>query len=409
MKLWLKYLIGIAIGLVAAILLPADSTQALAVQNFFVEIVVRFGRYTLLPLLFFSIFTACYKLRDEKLLVKTSLWTFGIIFASTAALVLLGIISTLIVKLPRIPITIEKMTEIPTLDWQDLIRRIFPYSGFEALIDGAYLLPVFVFAGFAGAGAVSDKNATKSAVTLFDSLSKLCYIVMNLFSELLAIGMIAIMTKWTTTFISVIKAGVYTPLIIMLSVDLLLVVFLIYPLVIRFLCHDQHPFRVIYASITSFLVAFFSGDTNLTLLLNMRHGKESLGIRRRTNAVTYTLFSIFGRGGSALVQTISFILILRSYSPLNIAFLDILWIAGISFALSFALGAMPTGGPFFAITIMCLMYGRNFDAGYLLLKNASPIICAYAAAIDAITAMVGSYIVAVKTKMIHHQEVKKFI
>lgn len=409
MKLWLKYLIGIAIGIAAAVLLPPDSAQAASLLDFFVEIVTRFGRYTLLPLLFFSIFTACYKLRDEKLLVHTSLWTFGIIFVSTAGLVVLGLLSTLIVKLPRIPITIEKMTEIPSLNIQDLLRRIFPYSGFEALIDGAYIFPCFVFAGFAGAGAASDKNATKSAVTLFDSLSKLCYIVMNLFTEILAIGMIAIMTKWTTTFITVIRSGVYTPLILMLTVDLILVVFLIYPLILRFLCHDMHPYRVLYASITPFLVAFFSGDTNLTLVLGMRHGKESLGIRRRINSVTYPLFSIFARGGSALVQAISFVLILRSYSPLSISFVDILWIAGISFVLSFALGAMPTGGPFFAITIMCLMYGRNFDAGYLLLKNAAPIICAYAAAIDAVTAMVGSYIVGVKTKMIHHQDVKKFI
>ena len=58
---------------------------------------------------------------------------------------------------------------------------------------------------------------------------------------------------------------------------------------------------------------------------------------------------------------------------------------------------------------MCMLYGRGFESGYLLLKNVAPIICAYAAGIDALTSMFGSYIIAVKTKSIQHQEIKKFI
>ena len=58
---------------------------------------------------------------------------------------------------------------------------------------------------------------------------------------------------------------------------------------------------------------------------------------------------------------------------------------------------------------MCAMKGHGLEAGYLLLKDVAPVLCAYAAAFDALTAITGSYIVAVKTKMIHHQEIKKFI
>ena len=409
MRIWLKYLIGVAIGIVGAVVLPFNSVQSLAVLDFIVEIVVRFGRYTILPLLFFSIATSCFKLRDEKLLVKTSLWTFAVIVISSLSLVVLGLLSALIVHIPRIPITIEKVNDIPSLNIQDLLKRIFPYSGFEALLDGAYLLPCFIFAGFAGAGAASDKTASKQAMSVFDSLSKICYIVMSFFTEILSVGMVALMCRWTLYFISVVNLKVYTPLIVMLFVDLLIVALIIYPLVLKFLCHDPHPYRVLYASICPFIVAFISGDTNLTLALNLRHGKESLGIRRRINAVTYPLFSIFGRGGSALVQAVCFILIIRSYSSLRISLTDTLWIAGISFLISFVLSNIPSGGTFFAITIMCIMYGRGFEAGYLLIKNAAPVICSFAAGIDALTAMSGSYIVAVKTKMIQHQEIKKFI
>ncbi|MGN0729520.1 dicarboxylate/amino acid:cation symporter [Treponema sp.] len=409
MRIWLKYLIGIAIGLVFALFLSPMTVKGQAVLNFIVEIAVRFGRYSLLPVMFFSVSVSFFKLRDEKLLASTAAWTFAVILASSFALMLLGLVSALIINLPRIPITTEKASETVIFAWQTLLTKLFPYSGFESLIDGAYLLPCFVFAGLAGAGAASDKNASKAAVGIFDSLSKVFYIVLSFFIEVFAVGMIAVMCRWTLDFIAAVGSGVYNGLLIMLTADLLLVAFVIYPLTLRILCHEMHPYRVLYASICPFLVAFFSGDTNLALATSLRHGKESLGIRRRVNAFSFPLFAIFGRGGAALVQAAGFVLILRSYSSLGIPMLDVMWIAGVSFALSFALAEIPMGGPFAAITSMCLLYGRGFESGYLLLKNAVPVICAYAAGIDALTAMFGSYIIAVKTKTIHHQELRKFI
>lgn len=409
MKLWLKYLIGIGVGLILGIILPPSSIQSKAILDYIVDLVLRVGRYGLVPVLFFSVAISVFKLRDEKQLYKTSAWTIGVILASSLGLMLLGLISALIIKLPRIPITTEKINEVVPFSWSILFTKMFPYSGFEALIDGVCLLPCFVFAFLAGAGSASDVSSSKSAVSIFDSLSKVFYIVMSFFTEILAIGMIAVMFRWTIDFVGTVKTGVFNSLILMLFVLLILIGIVIYPLILRFFCHELHPYKVLYAGLCPFITAFFSGDTNLVLVLNLRHGKESLGLRRRVNAFAFPFFSIFGRGGAALVQTISFVLILRSYSSLGIPFGDVLWIGGISFILSFALAGIPLGGPFIAVTVMCNIYGRNFESGYLLLKNAAPIICAFAAGIDALTSIFGSYIVAVKTKTVHHQELRKYI
>ena len=67
------------------------------------------------------------------------------------------------------------------------------------------------------------------------------------------------------------------------------------------------------------------------------------------------------------------------------------------------------GGTFVALTIMCTTYGRGFEAGYLLLKPVAAIIGAFATAIDAATAMFGSYFVAFKTKSINHYDMRHFI
>ena len=113
-------------------------------------------------------------------------------------------------------------------------------------------------------------------------------------------------------FRKVIEPGIYTPMIIMFIVDFVIVAGIIYPLILHFVCHDPHPYKVLYASISSLIFSFFTADSNVVLPLNFRHGAESLGIRRRSRGFTYPLFSIFARGGSALVASISFILIWRS-------------------------------------------------------------------------------------------------
>ena len=146
MKLWLKYLIGIVAGLILAAVLPPSSVQSQATLDFIVDLVARIGRFTLVPVLFFSVAVSAFKLRNERQLVKTSAWTLGVIVVSSLGLMLLGLITALIIKLPRIPITTEKVSEVVPFTWQVLVRKVFPYSGFEALVDGVYLFPCFVFA-----------------------------------------------------------------------------------------------------------------------------------------------------------------------------------------------------------------------------------------------------------------------
>ncbi|MBP3708823.1 MAG: dicarboxylate/amino acid:cation symporter [Treponema sp.] len=406
MKLWIKYLIGIVLGVLLAFVFPANSEPVMLA--FVTEIIIRFGKYIIVPLLFFTAMTAVDKLREAKIILKTGLLSVSIIIISTVMFALIGLASILIIQLPRIPITADRAVETATLNIAELVRALFPSSPFETFINGTFLLPVFLFACFSGGACTGDQIAFRPIVTLVDSLSKLCYNIATLFTELLSVGMIAVMCSWTIRFRSIIVNGTFTPLILMLFVIFIIVAFVIYPAIIHYVCHDPRPYRVLYASLASIFAAFISGDTNFVLPINMRVGKESLGIRRRINGITYPLFSIFARGGAALVVIVCFIVIWRSYVQ-AIRVDNILWILFMSFALSFLLGGYPSGGPFIALTMLCTMYGRGFETGYLLLRPVAPILCSFAAAFDVLTAMFGSYIVAVKTQMIEHHSTQHFI
>ncbi|MBR5402000.1 MAG: dicarboxylate/amino acid:cation symporter [Treponema sp.] len=409
MKVWIKYLIGIALGVLTAVLFPVDSAAGSSTVAFLTDLFVRFGRYLVVPIIFSSAIISINKLRTSKLLLKSTAWTAGFIVVSSLMLALVGLISILLVKLPRIPITNELAGEIIGIDIKALVLSLFPESAFAALREGSFLLVSFLFGAIIGWESASDLTAFKPVFALADSLSQLFYHVSVFFTEIMSVFSIAIMCNWTISFRAAFATGIYTPLIVMLLCDFIFIAAVVYPVIIRFMCHDPRPYRVLYASLAPMMLAFISGDSNLVLPVTIRHGKESLGIKRRSSGFSYPLFSIFARGGSALVAIISFIMIWRSYTALAIPFGDITWLFFTAFGLSFLLGNIPSGGAFILLTIICTTYGKGFETSYLLLQPAAVIMCSFATLLDTVTAMFGSYVVSVKTKMVEHHTIHHFI
>ena len=182
-----------------------------------------------------------------------------------------------------------------------------------------------------------------------------------------------------------------------------------YPALLKIFCRDINPYRILYASFAPMLAAFFSQDTHVALTVLLRHSNESLGIRRRISSVALPIFSIFGRAGSALVITVSFIVILKSYSSLSIGFKDMFWLVGTASLFSCLLGRFPAGGTYIALASVCMLYGRGFESGYLILRPAAFFIGSIAAAMNALTAITGTYIAAYRFNMTGRKDLRFFI
>lgn len=409
MKVWMKYFIGAAIGILAAILLPWNNVTGSSIITFISTLCIRFGRYLVVPLIFTTVIVSINKLKMSGLVLKTSLWTGGIIIISSFILTLIGLFSVVIVKLPRIPITVDVSTEVASIDIKGMLLSLFPNSAFETLMNGSFLLVSFLFAIMIGRTCFSDQNTFKPIYNLADSLSQLFFKLSSVFCEIFSILIIAIMCYWTITFRAAFSTGIYTSMFALFVVDFVIIVGVIYPIIVRYVCREPHPYRVLYAAIAPMLVGFITGDENFVLPVIIRHGKESLGIKRRCGGLTFPLFSIFARGGSALVAAISFVLIWRSYSSLKFPFEDIVLIFSLSFGLSFLLGGIPSGGAFVLLTILCQTYGKGFETSFLLLKPAAIIICSFSTLFNVATTMFGSYIVATKTNLMEHHQAFRFI
>ena len=409
MKIWIKYLLGTALGLVIALFIPITTESGTETLSFLTELAIRIGRFFLIPILFFGTTLAMTNLRLKGTLIKTWIFTLIAGIVATAIIVTFGTLSALVINFTRIPIIEENSLDVVSINIKDHILMLFPYNGIEGLFNGLYLLPVLVFSAFLAAGIASDPIRSKQTYSLFESLNRVSYLIIHFFIEFLSIGMIAISCTWFISFFDALETGAYTGLIILLSVDVVIVVCILLPLLLRFFIKKSNPFKVLYACIAPMTTALFSGDTNLSYMVSIRHIKESLGIKKDTGATSLPLLSVFVRSGSGLVIAVSLIAILKSYSSLEIAFLDVLWITAFSVISSFFLGGMPTGGAFVAITILCSMYGRGFESAYLLLKPIAFILCTFGTAIDIATQIFCTYFIAKKSKMVKEKSWEAYI
>ena len=395
MKIWLKLFLGSFLGVLAGILLPSSNQGVLDALSWLERLAIGIGRYALVPMLFFSLTVAVYELRQDSQFWRLVFQSLILIVGCAVFVITTGILVTLIFPPSRIPILIEEQLEMVSLNTAGNILELFPSNMFSALGgNGIFLMPVYVLAFFLGMGLTYDRNYTKPVISLVDSLSRIFYHIASFFSEILAIVIIAISAYWAIRFHSVLRADIFRDLIVTLGIFTVILGFGILPLFLYFLKPKCNPWVVLYGSLGQALAGFFSGDVNFTLPVIFRHLKENLGVRRRSSTVTLTIFTIFGRAGSAMVAAAAFIVIIQSYVSLEITAGDIFIIGANAFLISFLLAGCPGTGAYMALAALCMAYGKGYESGYLILKPLAFYLISIGTFLDIMIMTFASYAIA---------------
>jgi hypothetical protein len=94
---------------------------------------------------------------------------------------------------------------------------------------------------------------------------------------------------------------------------------------------------------------------------------------------------------------------------LRIPPLDVLSIGVRAFGISFLLARHPGSGAYTALAVLCLTYGRGFEAGYLLLKPLAFYLVAIGTFLDVMISSFASYAVARMSGFTDEKNVVRFI
>jgi aerobic C4-dicarboxylate transport protein len=408
MKIWLKILVGSLLGILLGLFLPAGP-KSMEVFSYISRLFIQIGRYVLFPLAFFSLAVGTFELKRERMILpvygRIALYLLG----SCLILVVVGIVSVLIFSPQRIPIPVaqENATRLPGI--QETLLNIFPSNLFQVFAgSGQILIPLAVLAFLLGANLNFDPRVTSPVVEQFDSLNRIFYHINSLACELFGFAMI-VLSAYLLMTLRQYELRQFRQIMVILTIDVALVVFAVYPLLLYFLCDRENPYKWLYAMIAPALAGFFAGDHYLATTLLAKHGYENLGVPRRVGSAVYPLFAVFGRAGTAMVSAAGFLLVLKSYSSLEVSFLQALWTILFTILVSLALGSVPGLGAYVAISTLCGIYGRGIQEGYLILKPIAPLLVSYGVILDVLAAGFSSMLVARQVKVQQEIDIYDFV
>jgi Na+/H+-dicarboxylate symporter len=396
MKIWLKLAIGAALGVFLGYLLPENNPAITKTITFLKDLALGAGRYTAAPVMVFSLTIGIYELRQEGKFWPLLFRCVVTLALTSVFMITLGIGAALLFSRDRIPVLVEQQSEEIIFSPAQNLLDVFPQN-MSFLNGGGYLLPLCVFAFFLALGLCFDKNHAKLAVSLIDSLSRMFFSIASFFSEIFGLLMIALSAYWAAQYREVAGTGIFTSIIRMLMIFALILTGLVLPAMLFFVKKVKNPWKALYGSLGPSIGAFFSGDYNFSIPLLMTHLKENLGIRRRSAAVTVSLFSAFGRSGSAMTACVAFIVIVRSYSSLGIPPGSVVSIGITAFFLSFLLARNSADAAFTALAVLCARYGNGFESSYLILKPLAFYLISIGAFIDIAATALGSFAIACLT------------
>ncbi|MCL2229833.1 MAG: cation:dicarboxylase symporter family transporter [Treponema sp.] len=410
MKVWVKLLIGSILGMSIGFLLPNTETVFAALQ-WLEKLAIGIGRYAVIPVLVFSLTVAVYELRMDDQFWPMVFKNATLIVITSFFVIFSGIIVTSAFSPERIPMETVEQVEALSLNIGDNVLELFPPNMFSVLTGGGlYLFPVCVFAFFLGMGLNYDRNYSKPVLSLIDSLSRIFYHVASFFTEIIGFILIVLAAFWAVRFNSIMEAKVFSDLVIMLAVFSVVLCFGVIPLFLYMLKPKVNPWRVLYGFLGPAITAFLSGDVNFSIPILQRHAKENFGIRRRSSALSLSLFATFCRCGSAMVAAAAFIVIIKSYSYLRISTLDLLTIGLYAFAISFVLARHPGEGAFIALAALCILYGGGeYKAAYLIMKPLAFYLIAIGTFIDIMLNAFGTYVLAKTNGFIEEKNLVHFI
>ncbi|MFP4362683.1 MAG: dicarboxylate/amino acid:cation symporter [Spirochaetia bacterium] len=409
MKIWIKLVAGIIIGTVLSFVLDATG-NTIELFSFMTEIVIRVGRYLLFPLILFSAATAAYELRQTKKTIGVLLRALLYPIVAAVLFIITGILVVLFFSPERIPIIIESQQSFQLPDIQNTLRRIFPANVFQVFVtDSSFVFPLLLFSVLFGLQFTFDRLTTRPVTQVFDSASRIFYRFNTIVTEVLGLGFIIITAYSVLNIRSITEISLYREVFLVIAVVTVLIVFGFIPLMLYLLGKRENPYKLLYGLMAPAFAGLLSGDTLFSTAFLTNHGKENLGIPRRVGAIIHPLYAMFSRAGTAVISAMAFIIILNSYSNLDITFFQILWVFAFSLLVSFLLFSYPGMGVVVSLAFLSSLYGNGLEEGFLILNPVTPILISAATMMDVITSGAIAYLISLHEGVAEEKEIGDFI
>lgn len=320
MKLWVKILIALFLGVLAGLALGPYAEYLRIVGDIFLRLI----NMIIVLLVLASMTVGITSIHDPEKLGRVGLKSILLFLTTTGISILIGISIASITGvgqgLSLTPIQTLNIQEPPPIS--QIILETIPSNPIQSLVEGN-VLQIIVFAVFLGISINFAGERGRPLKEFLESLADVMYRLTSIVMEFSPIGVFAIMAWVTGSF------GLQT--ILQLSKFLTayyfacaLHILIVFCGILRFLVKVS-PWPFFKGMGDAIMMAFSTCSSSATLPVSMHCVQENLGVSKNIASFVLPLGSTVNMNGAALFQGMAVVFISNAYS-IDLTFIQLLTI-----------------------------------------------------------------------------------
>jgi dicarboxylate/amino acid:cation (Na+ or H+) symporter, DAACS family len=308
MKLWIKILIALVLGVIAGIILGPNAVYLKPIGTLFLSLI----NMIIVLLVLSSMTVGITNIHDPQKLGRVGIKTLFLYLMTTAIAIGLGLLFAKIFQ-PGMGMGLQatgtvNINETPSIG--EIILSIVPKNPMASLVEGN-VLQIIVFALFLGISINFAGEKGKPLLELLESLADVMYRLTSIIMEFSPIGVFAIMASVTGSF----GIAVLLPLLKFLTAYYLacLVHVLVVFCGILWGLAKLNPWSFFKGMGDAIMVAFSTCSSSATLPVSMHCVQKNLGVSKNITSFVLPLGSTVNMNGAAIFQGMSAIFISQAY------------------------------------------------------------------------------------------------
>mgnify|MGYP000881324821 FL=1 len=297
MKLWVKILIGFALGAVLGLIIGPQ----IAVVKPLGDLFIRLIKMLIVPMVFCSLVVGASSIGDLRKLGRVGGKTIIYFLATTAIAITLAIIFAIIFN-PAGGFILGEVGAYearPMPKIADVILNMVPTNPINAMATDN-MLQIIVFALFVGISISLIGEKGKPALDFFESIAEIMYRIVGIVMNFAPIGVFALIAWVVGTSGAEVLLPLAKVIFVVYFVNILHAV-IVYSGAVR-IWGGMSPTQFFKGFFEAMAVAFSTCSSSATLPISMRLAQENLGVPKEISSFVQPLGATINMDGTAIYQ-----------------------------------------------------------------------------------------------------------
>lgn len=305
MKLWMKILIALVLGVVTGVVLGPNAEVFRPIGSIFLNLIAMI----IMPLVLASVVMSITNI-DLKRLSRVGLMAFGMFLITTFAAIMIGVAFVSFLQPGAgMGLHVAQSAAIsPSLG--EIILSLVPSNPIAAVVNGN-ILQVIVFSIFLGIAIHVSGERGRALLDVFESLADVMYRMTSIVMELSPVGVFAIMAWVAGSFGFIVLLPLAKLLMIYYAACLFHVLF-VYCTILWFKA-GMSPLPFFKGMGNAIMMAFSTCSSLATLPVSMHCVQNHLGVSKKISNFILPIGTTFNMNGAAIYQAMAALFIAQAY------------------------------------------------------------------------------------------------